>query len=70
MNLRNIRRQKGQKGLHIPEGLAQENATSPTSMIGCPAQPYKNPCHRTFYHAIVPTHFSPARVFSGICVPS
>ena len=37
MNLRNI---QGQKGLHILAGLAQEITTSPTFMVGCPAQPY------------------------------
>ena len=56
MNLGNI---KGQKRLHILAGLAQEIATSPTFMVGCPAQPYKNSLpQRFFLHHAICTVFS------------
>ena len=43
------------KRLHILAGLSQEIATCPTFMVGCPAQPHENSCHKTF---------SPAHSFS------
>ena len=38
-----------QKGLHILAGLSQEIATSPTFMVGCPAQPHENPATKCFH---------------------